>query len=468
MDVEERQQVQEAFACQARILISTDAGGEGLNLQFCHVVINYDIPWNPMRLEQRIGRVDRIGQKHTVRAVNFILEDSVEHRVREVLEAKLAVILEELGVDKTSDVLDSVQAGRVFDDLYMKAILNPDRVEDSVTTAMAEIEAGIRQAQAGSPLAGIAQELDPGETQRPLSHPIPYWVERMTVSYLKAHGGKAERNGSLWDLTWPDGRTQKGIVFSDREAEEFPSARHLTLADPRMRSLVMRLPCFVPRQQIHVISLPGIPQEVQGLWALWQVSLVQSRVSGAWLGGQGGWADAQLGDPAGSWVGSQAPAWSGSRAGGYAEGQGPESECRRMMSLFLSDDDKVYIPTAGHIWDQLLVAVPMITRTLGIEASADVFSRLEKAAHEYGKPIYESLVGEHEEHIAREREKAAYAFAASRKAIGRIGLPEVRNYRLSLLAQEERAVQDELDQMAEVSPELVCLLVLRVESDDRG
>jgi len=95
--------VQEAFARDARILVSTDAGGEGLNLQFCHVVVNYDIPWNPMRLEQRIGRVDRIGQTHEVRALNLVLEDSVEHRVREVLEQKLAVIFQEFGVDKTGD-----------------------------------------------------------------------------------------------------------------------------------------------------------------------------------------------------------------------------------------------------------------------------------------------------------------------------------------------------------------------------
>ncbi len=86
MDMDERTRVQGAFATDVQKLISTDAGGEGLNLQFCHVVINYDIPWNPMRLEQRIGRVDRIGQEHTVRAVNFVLQDSVEHRVREVLE----------------------------------------------------------------------------------------------------------------------------------------------------------------------------------------------------------------------------------------------------------------------------------------------------------------------------------------------------------------------------------------------
>ena len=71
-----------------RVLISTDVGGEGLNLQFCHVIVNFDMPWNPMRLEQRIGRVDRIGQKHVVRAINFVLEDTVEHRVRQVLEEK--------------------------------------------------------------------------------------------------------------------------------------------------------------------------------------------------------------------------------------------------------------------------------------------------------------------------------------------------------------------------------------------
>ena len=108
-----------------------------MNLQFCHVVINYDIPWNPMRLEQRIGRVDRIGQTHTVRAVNFVFEGSVEHRVREVLEQKLAVIFEEFGIDKTGDVLDSAQAGRIFDEMYVEAILNPEKVEDSVESVVA-------------------------------------------------------------------------------------------------------------------------------------------------------------------------------------------------------------------------------------------------------------------------------------------------------------------------------------------
>jgi superfamily II DNA/RNA helicase len=73
MAMDERKRVQDTFAADARILVSTDAGGEGLNLQFCHIVVNYDMPWNPMRLVQRIGRVDRIGQAYAVRAINLVL-----------------------------------------------------------------------------------------------------------------------------------------------------------------------------------------------------------------------------------------------------------------------------------------------------------------------------------------------------------------------------------------------------------
>ena len=70
---------------------------------------------------------------------------------------------------------------------------------------------------------------------------------------------------------------------------------------------------------------------------------------------------------------------------------------------------------------------------------------------------------EHRSRIARDREKADYAFAARRKAIERIGLPQVRNYRLNLLAQEEQVFQKQLDEKAHAYPEMVPLLVIRVE-----
>jgi superfamily II DNA or RNA helicase len=129
MSIEERNAVLQEFKTETDILISTDAGGEGLNLQFSNCIINYDLPWNPMKIEQRIGRVDRIGQQRDVIVYNFILADTVENRVKAVLEEKLSVILKEIGIDKYSDVLDSETAELNFTDAYMKSIRNPRNIE---------------------------------------------------------------------------------------------------------------------------------------------------------------------------------------------------------------------------------------------------------------------------------------------------------------------------------------------------
>ena len=129
MSIEDRNLVLAEFRDKTNILISTDAGGEGLNLQFANVVINYDLPWNPMKIEQRIGRVDRIGQQRDVEVFNFVLTDTVESRVKDVLEEKLSVILAEIGIDKYADVLDSETAGVNFTDAYMKSIRDPKNIK---------------------------------------------------------------------------------------------------------------------------------------------------------------------------------------------------------------------------------------------------------------------------------------------------------------------------------------------------
>ncbi len=127
MGLAERAMAQAAFRESAQVLVSTDAGGEGINLQFAHVVVNWDLPWSPSRLEQRIGRVDRIGQTHPVRAFNLVCEHSVEARVLEVLDQKLAVILTELGADKRGDILES--ASRRTDGLWTAAIVDPEHLD---------------------------------------------------------------------------------------------------------------------------------------------------------------------------------------------------------------------------------------------------------------------------------------------------------------------------------------------------
>jgi SNF2 family DNA or RNA helicase len=136
MSIEERNAVLQEFKTETDILISTDAGGEGLNLQFSNCIINYDLPWNPMKIEQRIGRVDRIGQQRDVIVYNFILADTVENRVKAVLEEKLSVILKEIGIDKYSDVLDSETAELNFTDAYMKSSRKPCKMTNGRIVAL--------------------------------------------------------------------------------------------------------------------------------------------------------------------------------------------------------------------------------------------------------------------------------------------------------------------------------------------
>jgi SNF2 family DNA or RNA helicase len=158
MSIDERNIALQDFRDRANIFISTDAGGEGLNLQFSNIIINYDLPWNPMKIEQRCGRADRIGQKRDVHIYNFIIEDTVENRVRQVLEEKLSVILKEMGVDAQAlgvggkrPAVGRIVAGDMGDDGQLAADLLhdglqhglalSDTVVDALTGGSADVEA---------------------------------------------------------------------------------------------------------------------------------------------------------------------------------------------------------------------------------------------------------------------------------------------------------------------------------------
>jgi SNF2 family DNA or RNA helicase len=97
LSLEEKEQAIREFRDSAQILVSTEAGGEGRNLQFASILINYDLPWNPMKVEQRIGRLDRIGQKKKVRVLNLFRYETVEERVHEVLSQRIQLFEESVG-----------------------------------------------------------------------------------------------------------------------------------------------------------------------------------------------------------------------------------------------------------------------------------------------------------------------------------------------------------------------------------
>lgn len=105
------------FRGDADIFLSTEAGGEGRNLQFARTVVNYDLPWNPLRIEQRIGRVHRLGQEREVHVVNVWAEDTVEANLIELLDRKIHMF--ELVVGELDLILGNLDERRSFEDLMM-------------------------------------------------------------------------------------------------------------------------------------------------------------------------------------------------------------------------------------------------------------------------------------------------------------------------------------------------------------
>ncbi|TLZ81541.1 MAG: DEAD/DEAH box helicase [Methanobacteriota archaeon] len=108
----------QAFRGDGQIFLSTEAGGEGRNLQFARTVVNYDLPWNPLRIEQRIGRVHRLGQAREVHVVNLWAQDTVEAYLMELLDRKIHMF--ELVVGELDLILGTLDDRRSFEDMMME------------------------------------------------------------------------------------------------------------------------------------------------------------------------------------------------------------------------------------------------------------------------------------------------------------------------------------------------------------
>lgn len=412
MAVEERVAAQKAFAGSARVLISTDAGGEGLNLQFAHVMFNYDMPWNPMRIEQRIGRVDRIGQKHIVRATNFVLGETVEHRVRQVLEAKLEAIAEEFGVNKAADVMDSVEAEAMFDGLYIDGILSPDAVEQRADATLEALRTRIACDRERRELLGSHAPLDPGAAQRWRRHPIHFWVERAVTTGLLDAGGAATRNGETWALVWPDGSTTDRACFDAPGLEIVPDATWLTLDNDAVRAVIENLPGEPPGRPVPRVSVRQLPAGIQGVWSLWRIRMSTMR-----------------------------------------------GEDRRYMPLFVQNG-RAFAPTARRLWDMIVAGEVVADGDYAMSVTAD----MEQLAEAQAEPIYLELRDRHLQQLGQERQRATAAFDTRRNAIERIGLENVRRARLRRLEDEHQLRLRELQDATTMMPSLEQVAVVEVRS----
>lgn len=243
---------------------------------------------------------------------------------------------------------------------------------------------------------------------------------RMTLGYLRSQEavGAAVKPATIGhDLRWPDGQTTVAAVFSRDEAER-PGATLISLEDERIRGLTTNLPIFAPGQPIPSIVIPDVSDKTNGFWSLWRISLHTT--------------------------------------GGREQ---------RFLALFLADDGRMFGPTARTIWERLIDLPSGLDQAVEEISGADAteaFDACRRAAEAQGATVFEELAAAHQMSIARERKKGVHAFSSRRRAIERLGLPQVRAHRLRLLDDEEQAWSRDLATRQAALPDLAAVLMVRV------
>jgi len=264
MNPHERKRAQEDFRTTRQICVATEAAGEGINLQFCRLMINYDLPWNPTRLEQRLGRIHRIGQERDCHAFNFVAAQSEEGQ--DIVEGRiLARLLEKL------DQMREVLADRVFDvigevlslndvnlpDILREAAHDPrrlqeylDRIEkvDPQLLLHYEKATGIALARANVDFSGF-QRANLEADERRL---MPRYVEDQFVKSCAEVGLKVEpRADGLWRVEH---------VLADLRSDRLESVRRLGKSEPAYRKLTFHKDDLEDDQHLDAVLFgPGHP-----------------------------------------------------------------------------------------------------------------------------------------------------------------------------------------------------------------
>lgn len=229
-DIDIRTALIEHFRDEADILIATEAAAEGVNMQFCSLVINYDLPWNPQRVEQRIGRCHRYGQKHDVVVINFFNErNHADQRVLELLADKFNLFNGVFGA--SDEVLGTIESGVDFErrilEIY-QTCRTPQQIDAAFNALRAEMDASI--------------QVRMQDTRRQLMENFDADVHdrlRIQLQDTRAHLDRFSRR--FWDLSQ---HVLKGKVWFDNER------LHFDIKPPRPADM----PADVPTGRYHLIS----------------------------------------------------------------------------------------------------------------------------------------------------------------------------------------------------------------------
>jgi len=256
MDVDARKAAQREFRLRAKIMVATDAAGEGINLQFCRYLINWDIPWNPNRLEQRMGRIHRYGQEDDVWVYNLVAQNTREGAVLQKVLAKMDVMRDQMGSDRVYDVIDEWLEEVPLVKLMEEAIDSEDGSEAEKKTDVALDAASRDRAerlialQKKSSLASrldlrAAQELRDASDERRLQ---PMFIQRFFERAWVACGGTIRRDDHF--PVWHIGATPSELLDIARE-------RRLPVADK------YDVPFVFDKQLVSVASKTRVPERTK-------------------------------------------------------------------------------------------------------------------------------------------------------------------------------------------------------------
>jgi SNF2 family DNA or RNA helicase len=260
-----------------RVLVCTAAGREGINLQFARILFNFDLPWNPMDVEQRIGRIHRYGQLHTAQVYNLVLSDTIEGRIFLLLNDKLHEIAKALGkVDEQGNVAEDMRSqilGQIserlnYDRLYQEALSDPE-----LKRTRLELEAAVGNAEeARRVVVDLFQDLDDFrlDDYKPFSD-----VESSLARLIRFLTAAMEESGhrvraiekSVYEIEFADGRKLK--ITTDREiGKDRQDLELMGLDHPLTQELLGRYK-RVPAEAIGVAVQGDHPPA--GIVSLWFV-----------------------------------------------------------------------------------------------------------------------------------------------------------------------------------------------------
>ena len=256
MDVDLRKHAQRQFRTEAKIMVATDAAGEGINLQFCRYLINWDIPWNPNRLEQRMGRIHRYGQADDVWVYNLVAQNTREGAVIERVLSKMDVMREQMGSDRVYDVIDDWLEDVPLVRLIERAIDSENETESvretdaALSSASSERAEGLMALQKKTSLASrldlkSARELRDASDERRLQ---PLFIQRFFERAWTACGGTIRKDDHF--PVWHIGTTPTVVLECARERRQAVSDRFDT-------------PFVFDKQLVSVASKVRIPERTK-------------------------------------------------------------------------------------------------------------------------------------------------------------------------------------------------------------